>query len=162
MIPCCKIVIKHRMCDQVNSHCTNHTFNIDDWVYVHLQPYRQQFVECKCQKISPHYSGSCQILLHIGVANYELHLPTHSRIHPIFHVSLLCIFREQKTSTSLNSLKPNPATNSNSEQPSEPHLTPSPNTLKIPPNLATQNTPRHPLPAAPLTQDLEPLIAPTL
>lgn len=42
-----------------------------------------------CQKLSPKYIGPFQVIKQINPITYELKLPTHFRIHPTFHVSLL-------------------------------------------------------------------------
>lgn len=53
---------------------SDHTFQVSDWVYLKLQPYRQH---------------SLRKLVKVGTMAYTLQLLTESRIHPTFHVSQL-------------------------------------------------------------------------
>ncbi|KAA8517098.1 hypothetical protein F0562_017391 [Nyssa sinensis] len=65
-------------------------FEEGDWVYLKLQPYRQASISMrKNLKLSPKYYGSFKILKKIGAVAYKLDLPKESRIHLVFHVSLL-------------------------------------------------------------------------
>ena len=43
----------------------------------------------KVAKLSPRYCGPFTILKRIGPVAYKLELPSHSRVHPVFHVSRL-------------------------------------------------------------------------
>jgi len=86
----------------VDSHRRDVHFNIGDWVFVRLRPYRQT-------SLQPHYSkrfyGPFCIQEHIGAIAYRLQLPTHSKIHLVFHVSLLTPYKGP-TPTTLNPLPP--------------------------------------------------------
>jgi len=73
-----------------DQHHQEKEFNVGDWIYLHLQPYRQMSVTVrKNLKLSPRFYGPYQILDRIGAVSYKLNLPSRSKIHPIFHVSLL-------------------------------------------------------------------------
>ena len=75
---------------QADQHRSNRVFEVGDWVYLRLQPYKQQSIAHKAShKLSPRFYGPFQVLQRIGVATYKLQLPLESRIHPVFHVSCL-------------------------------------------------------------------------
>ncbi|XP_059315528.1 uncharacterized protein LOC132066182 [Lycium ferocissimum] len=81
---------QQRMSDQANKHRSDRQFNIGDWVYLKIQPYRQLTVSgTHFTKLSAKYYGPYQILERIGAVAYKLSVPPQLLLHPTFHVSQL-------------------------------------------------------------------------
>ncbi|GMI86823.1 hypothetical protein HRI_002351600 [Hibiscus trionum] len=63
---------------------------VGDEVYLKLQPYKQTSVAVRRNlKLASKYYGPYKVTLRVGSVAYKLELPDTSRIHPIFHISLL-------------------------------------------------------------------------
>lgn len=79
---------QHHMQQGANDHRTDRSFNIGDYVFVKLQPYRQHSVVLRSnQKLAPKFYGPYEIIDRCGKVAYKLRLPESSQIHPVFHVS---------------------------------------------------------------------------
>lgn len=73
-----------------NCNRTEREFQVGQWVFLQLQPYRQtSLAMLRNLKLSPKFYGPYQILEKIGKVAYKLDLPMESQIHLVFHVSLL-------------------------------------------------------------------------
>ncbi|KAJ1701330.1 hypothetical protein LUZ63_001109 [Rhynchospora breviuscula] len=79
-----------RMKKYADLHRTERSFEVSDWVYLKIQPYKQQSVsEGGTNKLNPRYFGPYEIIEKIGPVAYKLNLPPTAQIHPVVHVSLL-------------------------------------------------------------------------
>ncbi|XP_075085020.1 uncharacterized protein LOC142168259 [Nicotiana tabacum] len=79
-----------RMKQQADSHRTDRSFSVGDWVYLKIQPYKQSTLSSQSfHKLAAKYYGPFQILKRVGHVAYTLLFPPSIKIHPTVHVSLL-------------------------------------------------------------------------
>ena len=81
---------QEQMKHAANIHRREVMFQVGDWVYLKLCPHKQHSVVQRInQKDAPRYYGPFQVEESIGPMACRLKLPATSKIHPVFHVSLL-------------------------------------------------------------------------
>ncbi|PKI75080.1 hypothetical protein CRG98_004554 [Punica granatum] len=81
---------QNRMKAAADKHRWDEEFEVGDWMYLKLQPYRQHSVFKRAnQKLTSRYFGPFQVIARVEAAAYRLDLPDYAKIHPVFHVTLL-------------------------------------------------------------------------
>jgi hypothetical protein len=82
---------KNKMKQQANQHRSEREFEVGEWVFFRLQPYKQRSLkqQKKDNKLAPKYYGSYEVLQRIGSMASKLELPSYSHVHTVFHVSCL-------------------------------------------------------------------------
>lgn len=64
-------------------------YQVGDHVFVRIRTRKSSVQWSGCAKLAPRYCGPFQILARVGSVAYQLALPSHIRVHNVFHVSVL-------------------------------------------------------------------------
>ncbi|KAM2004949.1 hypothetical protein ACFX15_000188 [Malus domestica] len=83
-------VSQDRQKSLADRHTTDRMYNVGDYVFLKLSPWRGVVRFGKKGKLSPRYIGPYEITERIGEVAYRLELPLElSKVHNVFHVSML-------------------------------------------------------------------------
>jgi hypothetical protein len=82
---------QNRKKQQVDQHCSEREFEVGDWVFMRLQPYKQMYLKQQKNdnKLTAKYYGPYKVLQRNESMDYKLELPPSSCVHLVFRVSFL-------------------------------------------------------------------------
>ena len=83
-------VAQNQQKQYVDQHRMETQFQVNDLVYLSLNPYKQTTIEGKgSEKLKPRFYGPYKVIRKVGEVAYQLELPMGSTIHNVFYVYCL-------------------------------------------------------------------------
>ena len=84
-------LVRNRLKQQAYQHCSEWSFDVGDWLFLLLQPYKNASLKKtkKDNKLSPKYYIPYKVIQKNFSMAYKLELPASSRFHLVFHVFCL-------------------------------------------------------------------------
>ncbi|KAK8934166.1 hypothetical protein KSP39_PZI014581 [Platanthera zijinensis] len=84
------LIAQDRQAKYFNAKHRNVEFNVGEWVYLKIKPFKGVSRVRRLKKLSPRYLGPFEILERIGEVAYRLRLSVElSCLHDVFHISVL-------------------------------------------------------------------------
>jgi hypothetical protein len=79
------VMEQNRMKQQSNQHCSEREFEVGDWVFLRIQPYKHMSLkqQNKDTKLAPKYYGPYKVFQRIRSMAYQLELPPSSLVHSV-------------------------------------------------------------------------------
>ena len=93
------------MKQQADKHRSEKGFEVGDWVFLRLQPFKQKSMHKKLGTLGPKFYGPYKVIQRVGMVAYKFELPEGACIHPVFHAYFLKA-KLEKTITSISRLPP--------------------------------------------------------
>ena len=71
------VLVQNRTKQQADQHRSETSFDVGDWVFLRLQPYKKMYLKQakNDNKLSPKYYGPYKVLQNIDTMAYKLELP---------------------------------------------------------------------------------------
>jgi hypothetical protein len=83
------VAAQARMKLRADKHRQERHFEVGEWVFWRLQPFKQKTMHKKLGKLGPKFYGPFKVLERLRAVSYKLELPADVNIHLVFHVSCL-------------------------------------------------------------------------
>ena len=80
-------VAQNQQKQYADQHRMERQFQVNDLVYLRLQPYKQTTIKGKgSENLKPRFYGPYKVIRKVGEVAYQVELPMGSKIHSVFHL----------------------------------------------------------------------------